>query len=120
MSQYIIKNIYHSGTKGSRGVERTDGRYPLRKGRMVEFDPKDIVIGEPARLIYLTDENKEPYPESTKEDLYFHLPIIHLPMLWTSNVVSITNLTPEEIILETLNSIFILQLVGNKQDEVIH
>lgn len=44
---YKIVSIKHSGTCGKRGTERTDGRYPLRIGRVVKLNIDDIEIGCP-------------------------------------------------------------------------
>lgn len=41
---YKIKSIKHNGTCGERGTERTDGRYPLRIGRVVKLNIDDIEI----------------------------------------------------------------------------
>lgn len=51
---YKIKKITHLD-----GTERTDGRYPLRVGRIVSGEDSVIVIGLPAILSYMTDENGE-------------------------------------------------------------
>ena len=61
MGHYRIKSILHSGVDGERGTHRTDGRYPLRINRIVEFDEKDIVCGERFCLNYVTDENGNDY-----------------------------------------------------------
>lgn len=53
---YKIKQILHGGTCGKYGTERTDGRYPLRKGRIVEVSLKYIKVGIPLILHYATDE----------------------------------------------------------------
>ena len=61
MKQYKIKSILHSGRKGKRGTPRTDGRYPLRIGRIVELDTKDLIKGYSLILDYVTDENGNDY-----------------------------------------------------------
>ena len=38
MAYYRINSIVHSGIDGERNTPRTDGRYPLRIGRIVEFN----------------------------------------------------------------------------------
>ena len=38
MALYRIKSISHSGTFGTRGLPREDGRYPQRVGRIVNLD----------------------------------------------------------------------------------
>ena len=60
-SYYKIKSILHSGRKGERNTTRIDGRYPMRIGRIVEFDPKDIVIGQCFWFDYIKDENGNDY-----------------------------------------------------------
>jgi hypothetical protein len=61
MNYYRIKSILHSGRKGERNTPRTDGRYPLRINRIVEFDEEDIRIGFPFCLNYVKDENGNDY-----------------------------------------------------------
>lgn len=59
--EYKIKSISHSGTKGTRGLPRTDGRYPLRIGRIVRIDISHLVEGTPLILEYVKDENGNDY-----------------------------------------------------------
>lgn len=61
MGIYKIKSIAHSGTKGTRGLPRTDGRYPLRVGRTVRLDIEHITVGIPLILEYVKDENGNDY-----------------------------------------------------------
>ena len=61
METYKIKSISHSGRKGNRGVERTDGRYPLRIGRTVNIDLKNLLEGTPLILSYVKDEKGNDY-----------------------------------------------------------
>lgn len=61
MSQYKILSIAHSGTKGTRGLPREDGKYPMRIGRIVEFEINNISIGIPLILNYIKDENGNDY-----------------------------------------------------------
>jgi hypothetical protein len=61
MNYYKIKSILHSGRKGDRNSPRTDGRYPMRINRIVEFDVKNITIGVPFILNYIKDENGNDY-----------------------------------------------------------
>ena len=61
MMIYKIKSISHSGRKGSRGIERTDGRYPLRIGRIVNIDLKNLLEGTPLILSYVKDEKGNDY-----------------------------------------------------------
>ena len=60
MNYYRIKQILHSGRKGERNTPRIDGRYPMRIGRIVEFDVKDIVVGQCLWFDYIKDENVIP------------------------------------------------------------
>lgn len=59
--EYKIKAIAHSGTKGTRGLPRTDGRYPLRIGRTVRIDISHLVEGTPLILEYVKDKNGNDY-----------------------------------------------------------
>ena len=61
MRLYKIKSILYSGSKGKRGTPREDGRYPLRIGRIVELDVKDLKEGIPLILHYVKDENGNDY-----------------------------------------------------------
>lgn len=61
MGYYRIKEILHSGRKGTRYKTRKDGRYPMRINRIVEFDEKDIKIGECLWWDYIKDENGNDY-----------------------------------------------------------
>lgn len=65
MSYYRIKEILHSGRKGERTTPRADGRYPMRIGRIVEFDDSInngcIMPGRPMILNYVKDENGNDY-----------------------------------------------------------
>ena len=60
-NNYKIKSIRHSGTRGTRGTERTDGRYPLRVGRIVSIDLDALSVGFPLVLEYVKDENGNDY-----------------------------------------------------------
>lgn len=60
-ANYKIKSIRHSGTKGTRGLERTDGRYPIRVGRIVRLDLNRLSVGERFILDYVKDENGNDY-----------------------------------------------------------
>lgn len=70
MSYFRITSILHSGNEGKRGTVRTDGRYPLRVGRIVELDWRNIKIGYPFWLVYVTDENGNDYREYYKRTSY--------------------------------------------------
>lgn len=87
---YKITNIKHSGRKGTRGENRTDGRYPLRVGRIIDVGWKTLNIGESWVIHYITDENNEPY------DKYFI----------TSRVIDIKYEGDFKIYVETMNSIY--------------
>ena len=58
---YKIKSILHAGRKGKRNTPRIDGRYPLRIGRIIELDTKDLFIGNQLVLDYVQDENGNDY-----------------------------------------------------------
>lgn len=58
---YKITSIVHSGNKGKRNTPRTDGRYPMRIGRIVELDTDYLVDGSPLVLDYVKDENGNDY-----------------------------------------------------------
>lgn len=59
--QYKIKSIRHSGTYGPRGFERTDGRYPMRVGRIVKLDIDKLRIRDVLVLDYVKDEHGNDY-----------------------------------------------------------
>jgi hypothetical protein len=62
MSYFKIISILHSGSKGKRGIVRTDGRYPTRINRIVQFDCwNDIKIGQPLVMNYVKDEDGNDY-----------------------------------------------------------
>lgn len=58
---YKITSILHTGNKGERDTPRTDGRYPLRIGRIVEFDTDYLIKGKQLVLDYVKDENGNGY-----------------------------------------------------------
>ena len=91
MNYYRIKSILHTGVDGERDTPRTDGRYPFRINRIVEFDEKDIVCGERFRLDYVTDENGNYYRG-------FHK--------WTSCVVDWDYVFENRIRIETYRTIY--------------
>ena len=93
--EYKIKRILHS--KGiSRGIDRLDGRYPMRIGRIVDLELKNITVGEPLYLKYVKDSDGSDYHG-----------------VWcTSRVVNFDctyDKSGNWIKIETLNSIFILK-----------
>lgn len=61
MAIYKVKSISHSGTKGTRGLPREDGRYPLRVGRTVNLYIPCVSVGRPLVLEYVKDENGNDY-----------------------------------------------------------
>lgn len=58
---YKIKSILHTGRKGEKGTPRTDGRYPLRIGRIVELDVNTLIKDTQLVLDYVKDENGNDY-----------------------------------------------------------
>ena len=89
--EYKIKRIIHSGLRGTRGIDRTDGRYPLRIGRTVDLNLNDIKIGCPMILKYLKNADGSDYSNM---------------VLKTSNVVGIYGVDELFACIETVNSIF--------------
>lgn len=101
---YKIKSIKHSGTCGERDTDRTDGRYPLRIGRVVELDVDYIEIGFPLILRYIKDSDGTPMKFS---------------LLKTSDVVQVTSIgelwtNPLDVIVKTENSIFEFERVEDE------
>lgn len=92
-TQYKIKEILHSGSCGIRGTKRTDGRYPLRIGRIVELDVNKITGSAPMIISYVCDSDG-----SSLEGL----------VLYTSRVVGIT-VKVTEVTVETENSIYVFE-----------
>lgn len=92
-TQYKIKNILHSGSCGVRGTKRTDGRYPLRIGRIVELDVSKIIRNVPMIISYVCDSDG-----TSLEGL----------VLYTSRVVGIT-VKVTEVTVETENSIYVFE-----------
>lgn len=92
-TQYKIKNILHSGSCGVRETKRTDGRYPLRIGRIVELDVNKIIRNVPMIISYVCDSDG-----TSLEGL----------VLYTSRVVSIT-VKVTEVTIETENSIYVFE-----------
>lgn len=90
-SYYRIKSILHSGRKGERYSPRTDGRYPSRINRIVEFDEKNIFKGFCFVFDYVKDEYGNDY-----SDFYFR----------TSFVVDWDFVFNNVIRVETNNSIY--------------
>ena len=88
--EYKITKITHSGTKGERGQDRTDGRYPMRIGRTVELDLDNVKLGKPMIINYLKNADGSDYSNMC---------------LRTSSVVSIIS-AASAVFIETMNSIF--------------
>ena len=55
---YRVKEILHNGTNGERNTPRTDGRYPLRIGRLCNVYVKERF---PMIIEWITDENGDDY-----------------------------------------------------------
>lgn len=70
MKYYKIKRILHTGVDGERNTPRTDGRYPMRIGRIVQFSKADIIIDKPFWLRYICDENGNDYSGMSKRTSY--------------------------------------------------
>lgn len=104
MSYYRISSILHSGRKGERNTPRTDGRYPLRIGRIVELNDNikngDIILNMPLILKYVKDENGNDYRG------YY---------LQTSRVVDWDFVFENRISIETLNSIYELEKIDEAE-----
>ena len=94
--QYRIKSIVHTGIKGDRGTPRTDGRYPLRIGRIVELDTDDLEIDNQLILDYIKDEKGNDYSGMS---------------LYCSIIVDWDYAYDNRIKIETLNSIYELEEV---------
>lgn len=88
--EYRIKSIKHSGRKGLRGTNRTDGRYPDRVGRVVELEPTECEIGFPFMLSYIRLADGSDYSNMC---------------LRCSRLVKITD-TGDTVIVETNNTIY--------------
>lgn len=89
---YKIKNI-----TDLNGVKRTEGRYPLRIGRIIDGEESIIQVGSPAFLVYMTDEKGDMLVgkclrTSTVQDMYI-------------------NYENMDIEFKTLNSIYSLELI---------
>ena len=55
--EYKITRIQHTGSL----LDRTDDRYPLRIGRIVDILPQNLSIGFPAFLPYVKDSDGSDY-----------------------------------------------------------
>ena len=94
---YKIKSILHNGRKGERNTLRTDGRYPLRIGRIVEIDTKNLLVGDQLVLDYVKDENGNDYIGFS---------------LYCSVILDWDYVFDNRIRIETYNSIYELEEVG--------
>lgn len=99
--KYRIKSILHTGTYGEKNTLRTDGKYPSRTGRVVEFDERDIVDGFPLYMYYITDDNGNEY-EGINVRRY---------ALRTSSVIDWDYVYDDVIRIETINSIYELEKI---------
>lgn len=90
---YKIIRITHTDTKGKRGTDRTDGRYPFRIGRIVSLIPKYIISGCPLYVNYLFDSDGS---------------VMHDKVLRTSMVKNVT-VDGNRVVIATENSIFELE-----------
>lgn len=100
MGNYRIISISHSGTKGARGIERTDGRYPKRIGRIVDVDIENLALSTPLILNYIKDENGNDYSQ------YF---------LRCSNIQGIHIVSKSLFCVETVNTIYEFELENEVQ-----
>lgn len=102
---YKIVSIKHSGTCGKRGTERTDGRYPLRIGRVVKLNIDDIEIGYPLLIRYIKD--------SDGTSMKFSL----LKTSCVKNYITVDDLEGivKYITIETQNSIFEFERVDDNE-----
>lgn len=87
---YRITKITHSGTCGKKGTNRTDGRYPLRIGRIVEMKYDSIEISVPMTLHYVRDSDGSP---------------LIFKYIRTSDVVSKSK-NNNKVVITTRNSVF--------------
>ena len=87
---YKITKITHTGTYGEKGTNRTDRRYPLRIGRIVEMKYDSIEISVPMTLHYVRDSDGSP---------------LRFKYIRTSDVVS-KNKNNNKVVITTRNSVF--------------
>ena len=102
---YKIKSIKHSGTCGWRGTERTDGRYPLRIGRVVSLEYKCLETGYPLVIRYMKDSDGSP---------------MRFSLLKTSNVIDFKiefRSYDLYVVVETENSIFEFERVDEIEED---
>ena len=95
---YKLISIQHNGNKGERYTDRSDGRYPLRVGRICEVE--HVNIGFPLIIRWIKDQNGNDYSS-------------------TLRCSRVKGLSQEENIftIETINTIYRFKIL--KTDEVI-
>lgn len=92
--EYEIIGIAHSRPGNVLWEPRTDGRYPMRIGRVINMDRSRIVENESAILAYIRDADGSPY------DGYLH-----------TSVVQDVQEIGDMLFIMTLNSIYALRKV---------
>ena len=92
--EYEIIGIAHSQPGNVSWEPRTDGRYPMRIGRVINMDRSRIVEDESAILAYVRDADGSPY------DGYLH-----------TSVVQDVQEIGDMLFIMTLNSIYALRKV---------
>jgi len=98
---YKLERITHTGRKGIAGTERTDGRYPIRKGSLYDIDFGMLKVGNSFPLKYLKDN--QGYEK--------------FGYMVTSIVIEIQKPTDDELVIRTLNSKYHLRKYGNNENE---
>ncbi len=88
--KYIIKSIKHSGRRGERNTARTDGRYPLRIGRVVDIDPVALIKGGLCVFNYVRDRDGLDLSGSR---------------LTTSRIIDVQD-GEDSLVIETVNTIY--------------
>ena len=92
--EYEIIGISYSKPDNILWNPRTDSRYPMRIGRIIDLDRSRIVEDESAILAYVRDADGSPY------DGYLH-----------TSIVQDVQETSDTIFIETMNSIYVLRKV---------
>ena len=98
---YKIISIQHNGKSGKRGRERSDGRYPYRIGRVVDFEPRYLKKGIPLVLPYVYDSDG-----SYCRGKYTKC----------SNISDVWMDGKDTLLIETSTSIYVLQKTPEQQD----
>lgn len=96
---YTIVSIKHSGACGKRGTERTDGRYPLRIGRVVKLNIDEY----PLVIRYVKDSDGTPMKFSFLKTSY-------VTSVNCAGKISCNSLF---VVVETENSIFEFERVAD-------